>query len=361
MMQTFLLLIWLLSLTVTIADAAIIRLAEDGGGRYRLEGEALSDVAALDLALEYDPALLTVTSVTQGSLLQGMLFVSNLNQPGLIRIGVVGTQSVNGSGDLALISVDVKTDYPQFTSLNARLNNAKGGSIAVSTLLTAPEEKQDVPEPEETNIPFSRIAGGVTGLPSESAESSSRHSSSDQEGNFSASSTRSNSGPRMIFVELREFAASSPVKLMAAYRGVRGFKEMEGLFLRNDKTIRQHPYPALSDGQAEVEIILPALHAGLPSLALSNAKLLWSGVNDNGEWAIRCLPVEGAHTAKILVLGLDQLVEIPVVVAPAIDLNRYPLSSGEKLPRYDLDQDGEHTWVDDYILMANLLHTNLEK
>jgi hypothetical protein len=165
----------------------------------------------------------------------------------------------------------------------------------------------------------------------------------------------------MTFIELREFAASSPVKLMAAYRGVRSYRGMAELFLRADETIRQSPYPALSDGKTEIEIILPALHAGLPSLALSNAKLIWSGVNEKGEWAIRCLPVKGAHTAKILVLGLEQLVEIPVVVTPGVDVTLYPLLADGTVPPYDLDLDGKTVWVDDYILMANLLHANLEK
>jgi hypothetical protein len=357
-MRIVLYLLGLFVLLSSVADAAVIRLVDAGGGSYRLEGEDLSDVAALDLTLEYYPASLTISAVTQGAILQGMLFVSNLNSPGTVRIGVVGTQSISGSGNLAVLTVIPQTETMQFNSLNARLNDAKGESLAVSIYLPAPEDNTIEPEEnsasETADSPRS-FGGSVTGLPpADGSLSPERHTESQIETPPTISRQEAK-GPRMTFVEFREFAASSPLNQMQVYRDTRTYRSMSELFDRDDSSIRQYPYPALSDGTTEVKIILPALDQKAPNLALSNAKLLRSGSAKNGEWVIRCLPTKGAYIAKIVVLGLEQLVEIPLVIAPPVDVADYPLDIDKIMPGYDVNADGEQSWLDDYILMVNLL------
>ena len=344
-----------------MAEAAVVRLVEETVGQYRLEGEDLVDVASIDLTLDYDQEGSTIADVTKGDLLQEMLFASNLTQPGVLRIGVVGTQTVNGSGTLALLTGDSQSRSPQFKKLVVRLNNAKGENLDVMTYLSASVESPDIPGQMEAPTTNNRFGGTISGLTSGSAGAADSVNVSDNYATeASASTNNAVGGMRMTFVELREFAASSPYKRMKSYKGARTYRAMAEMFVRSDQTIRQHPYPAFSDGQTEIEIVLPALHHELPSLALSNAKLISSGISDNGEWVIRCLPFKDELSAKVLVLGLEQLVEIPVVIAPAVDIEFYPLDPDEIIPKYNLTHDGGHAWDDDY-LMVNLLVRDSEK
>lgn len=361
-MRAFFLLFCACTLLTSMADAAVVLLVEESAGHYRLEGKDLVDVVSIDLTLDYDQAGLNISSVTKGDLLQDMMFASNLNQPGLLRVGAVGTQAVKGSGTLAILIGASGSSPPKFNKLTVRLSSAKGDSLAVTTYLPTPDDSSNLPATSETSTTANRFGGSVKGLtPGFDGLTGTAIISDDHVSDDLTIPQNLVRGSRLTFIELREFAASSPLKLMKAYRGAHTYSAMSEIFTRNDQTILQHPYPALSDGKTEVKIILPALHHELPSIAVSNAKLLWSGVGENGEWIIRCLPFKDELSAKILVLGLEQLVEIPIVVAPSIDASLYPIDSVGITPKYDLNQDGKHTWEDDYILTVNLLVNDSEK
>ena len=130
---------------------------------------------------------------------------------------------------------------------------------------------------------------------------------------------------------------------------------MAELFLWQSTGFWQRPAVLLADGKNALEIEFPAKTTGPPSFVLQNARQLRARLIDGGRVQVRCIPEKGASSAKILFLGSEALLEIPLTVAPPISIDGIAVEAEELLPKLDLDGDGQSNWRDDYILVANLL------
>jgi len=85
----------------------------DGGGNagtaevpVNLKGA--SNVGGLSIDLVYDPAILEVTSVKAGTLALNAMIDFNTKTPGHVIIGIVSSNSINGSGAVANITYKSK-------------------------------------------------------------------------------------------------------------------------------------------------------------------------------------------------------------------------------------------------------------
>jgi hypothetical protein len=372
--------ITLLLATAAPSWAAVVRLLENFPGNYRIEAEGLEAVAAFDLTLYYDPATLLISSVTQGAMLQGAMFAANPNQPGLVRIGVAAIQPISGSGTLATLGGAVKGSSPVILSLSAKLADEDRRSLPVSigplpsSGFDDSSESEHADAGEQTDSPSSttgsRDSSGsvsvgkvivspwgaeepVTLQPTEidepyeplpeEAEASAQEISPERE------------QPSTPYVEKRQFGFTSVLEAFEVYDGPRTLTDMGALFQRETAGFEQYPAIVLADGETSAEIELWVESAKEPSIALKNARLLKAKFVAENRFLVRCIPKGGAMSSKVLILGGERIVAIPLTVAPPVPLAGLDVQPDEPLPKIDLDGDGESTWRDDYILVANLL------
>lgn len=94
------------------------------------------DLANMDLAVSYDPAVLTFISARKGGLISsGFLFESN-DVGGLVRISFAGTNGVSGSGTIAILTFKVAGGTGSSSTIGATVttaSNSKGGKLNIPT------------------------------------------------------------------------------------------------------------------------------------------------------------------------------------------------------------------------------------
>jgi hypothetical protein len=109
-----------------------VKVVPTGSGTYSIQGNNLNGVAGIQLDIVYDAASLASPKVTQGSLAAGALLASNTSQPGLIKIAIISTNPLSGSGQLAAIAFATITGSGGITSITASMIDSNGAPIASS-------------------------------------------------------------------------------------------------------------------------------------------------------------------------------------------------------------------------------------
>lgn len=362
----------------TSAHAASVRLLDDGGGRWRLDAEAFSDVASIDITLSYDPTGMNFASATPGTLLQGLLFADNLSQPGLLRIGAVGMSPVSGNGTLALLSTGTSPATLQIRSFSVRLHNPKGESLAVSTILPAPKAKEPdivtenpttaTDEPGATTDEAATVAEGRTlsGTVSfrndsaplvapRSAEPTSPPDVGQNRGTATAPNPLTSSAPSLP--EKRFHAQQEIVKAIEQLPRPWTVAAIRAIFLApaTSSPVRQYPPVVVADGVSKVSLFLPrALSQISPAIGVQGCAL--GAVHDAEKegWEIELITRKGSWPAKALLLGDRDLIQFPVVVVPRLTIVP-PATDNAFIPPTDYDADGSITALDAYLYVGNLL------
>jgi hypothetical protein len=67
----------------------------------------LSNAGALSIGITYDSAIISIGRVEKGELAKNSLFDANMSRPGILVIGVVNADGIDGSGRIATIIFDV--------------------------------------------------------------------------------------------------------------------------------------------------------------------------------------------------------------------------------------------------------------
>ncbi|WP_054691608.1 hypothetical protein [Geotalea toluenoxydans] len=148
-------------------------------------------------------------------------------------------------------------------------------------------------------------------------------------------------------------------------------KALIQLFAVDEKaTVKQDPPILLADGKANLKLTVrnpQGKHA--PNFALKKAKLVSLKVASNSTWVVVAKPEKGAYDASVTMLVDDTAVEMPLTVAPKVDIdldksgkvddNDFKIflkdRGSSKAPKHDLDKDGRRNHIDDYIFTANFL------
>jgi hypothetical protein len=134
----------------------------------------------------------------------------------------------------------------------------------------------------------------------------------------------------------------------------------------NSASISQEPVFALSDGKSTLKVIAEIKSVGdkSPNFALHGAKLV-SIKRDEASftWVIKALPQAGVTQASLTILTDKEIIEYPLTLAPLVegisplesDFVTFLKDSGAATPKRDLNGDGRHDYLDDFIYTVNYL------
>lgn len=406
---------WLLGSFSAAFAAATIAAVPSGNGVYAVVGSGLSGVAGLDLTLTYDTSTLGNPRVEKGGMLGNAIFVANPNQSGIVRIGVLSTGGISGSGAIASITFDRKGDSAGLlTGLTATMINANSAPLPVTTSYSnavasdsAQTVKTDTPSSGGSTSPppaggSGTVLQGSTGtttttsggsvylgtvtMPGDTAagqtEKRAETPKYDQQPvqgqDTTASSQAGESGKstpeeKKAPVEKKSIVFPSVAERIKAFQDRPTMEKLVAAFvLAKDLPYLQSPRIVLTDGKTSVSVTVSLGDDGkeTPTFALDHGKLLSLKQNEEGEWLVEVLPSQNANDAALTVSLGESVARIPLTVAQPLTAKQLgdlkPISEksfgqflkerGTKdLPRYDLNGDGKRDYLDDYIFAANYL------
>ena len=399
-----------LSLPVPAFAASTIMLSAAGDGVYQLQGVAIENAAAMDVTFSYDAAALANPRFAAGPLISGAMTAFNPNVPGTVRIAIIRTAPMAGSGIIATISFDrTGSGQGKITSLVAKLSNVSGSSLAALVQINNETEKTSGGIADAASTGTANVASTVAPVPAKPAALPStgvimagQPGKPEEAGPVSkASGTVEHdeppliqepiNGPGMITRETEsavlsraqstarindteKYEQESVLDRFKAYRGERSAGALIALFNNeNMNGYRQEPPVALSDGKSSVKsVFLAAPGEILPDDIKTIGARLVSVRKDPGNtnrWILTFIPEKGKYRATFTIIREKTKTAYPLTIAPKITLpafgggplseagfNRY-LKAGKtlKAKKYDLNKDGKYDYIDDYLVTANYL------
>jgi hypothetical protein len=164
-------------------------------------------------------------------------------------------------------------------------------------------------------------------------------------------------------------ASSSVLERFRTYTGPRTPEDLSALFTPSATgKVRQQPLIALSDGRTALilAIKVAADDNMAPGFSLVGCKQVSLQHKQNDEWLLNAIPDKGTWLASLMVVNNSGTFEYPLTVAPQVppetDLSNEGFAAyldagqaGADAKLQDLNQDGKHDYVDDYIFTANYL------
>jgi Cohesin domain len=399
--------VFLMICSISAVLAASVTIVPSGGNTFVVQGGDMNGVAGIDLNISYDASSLASPSVNQGALVSGAMFLANANNPGNIKIAIVSTKVFSGNGPIATITFGSQTGNGSISSVTAKMININGGNMAVQASVV-PAGTTPPPEPESTATAVSgtvttQSASTVTGAGSATTSSASTATQgvSSSLGTISlpqdtqpsaVAAVKENttvvqpqapavpvqsvkvpdSAPAAIESEIA-VAASVQTNFISiperfrVYQGARTPVAMTGLFQKQiTDSVRQEPTIVVSDGKSNFKLFL-ALSSGstsAPNFALTGAKLVaLKNAGGPGRWLVEATPEKNAQKVSVTIVTGGSFVEYPVTSVPPIalisgkeaDFADFLKDSGAKMPRFDLNGDGKHDYLDDYIYTGHYL------
>lgn len=378
--------------------AASITVTPTGGGTYVVMGESMNGVSGMQLTLGYDSPALALPSVTQGSLVSGAALTSNTTIPGSIRIAIVKPSPLFGSGRIATLSFATYDGSGGISSFSARLIDINGANMPVQTAIAAgttatPITPVNPPATTQTTttqvaqtqtgasttlLPGTTILGTVT-MPGDTppktepktTEPPANQPLPEPEVRPEVATPRQREAaeeklvaPEKV-VEQKQISYLGIIDRFKKFNGERTPAAMMALFDKPvAKELRQEPAIAVSDGSASVTI-----HATLPK-GSSSPNFNLSGVemvalerdDETGELTLEVIPKKNGIKAVVTILTDQAAITFPLtVVPPAAEVMTEAVfaaflkDSGAKKPKFDLNGDGVHNYLDDFIYTGNYL------
>ena len=387
------------------AMAASITVSPSGVGGYVVMGEGMYGVSGIQLTLGYDTPALASPSVMQGSLVSGALLTSNTTIPGSIRIAVVKPSPLFGSGQIATVSFGAYNGAGGISSITARLIDTSGANIPVQTSVatgttTTPFTHINPPsttQPTTTQVaqtPASRsttlsttLSTGTTilGTVTMPGDTQTKIEPKQVEPPTNLPLLEPTARPEDVTPRLRETAQDRPVapekaveqkqvnyvSILDRFKKFDGERTPAALMALFDnpvaKYVRQEPAIAISDGSSSVTI-----YANLPK-GSSSPTLNLSGVetvaferdDETGMLILEVLPKKNGIKASVAILTNQIIIMFRLTVVPPVAeitteaaFAAFLKDSGAKKPRFDLNGDGVHDYLDDYIYTGNYLMKN---
>lgn len=379
------------------AGAAQFTISSSGNGVFVLQGVSLAGVGGIEANISYDTATLANPRVDQGGLISGAMMVPNTNTPGVIRILVISTKVIAGSGVVATINFDRPGGSAgKILSLNTVLIDTNAAPLPkprtqvinpAEPVTAEPATKSSQPggtPPPSTDATVTGQGYAATGtltLGGESGEPPKQQPAPEtpQEEPVAAVKERESVETVAETAPERKSPAAEPAapsgqvvypSVLEGFRGFKGEKSPQSLTALFDAAaipgVRQEPGIVLTDGVTRVKVSIQIQSSGkkAPNFALTGAKLI-SLKLEEGTWVIEALPESKGYEATITVLNDDLRTEIPLAVAPPLaadfaadeaEFNRFLKEPGtNKASRLDLNGDGVRNYLDDYIFTANFI------
>jgi hypothetical protein len=152
-----------------------------------------------------------------------------------------------------------------------------------------------------------------------------------------------------------------------AHKGERTPEAMIALFKKPvSPDIHQEPVVAISDGSTSVNIVVNIFKGArlAPNFSLSGVKLVtMKSDSETGAMVLKVLPEKNITQALAVILANQVITTFPLTfVPPAAGVTakeatfaHFLKDSGAKKPAFDLNNDGVHDGLDDYIYTGHYL------
>jgi hypothetical protein len=381
------------ALTRFSAHAATITVSPVGASSFAVLGEGMTGVAAIDITLAYDSASLATPSVVQGGLVSGALLVANITSPGTVRIAIIKQTPFAGSGQIATVSFAVRNGAGGITSISAKLNDIKGANLPVqasvaagssstaSALINSPVVQPAVAPTVQTTS-GTTILGAVS-MPSENQPKDESKLSGPpaivpppepvKVADEPVSRPQEVAAEKTVLpekiVESKSTNYGSVLERFKKYAGERTVAAMVALFEKPvAPELLQEPSLAVSDGSTNVRvrIDLPKGAGTSPNFNLSGVEVVSVTHDDvTGALVLELLPKKNVTVASVTILAEKVVSTIPLTLVPPMGpatisadeaaFTAFLKDRGAKKPAYDLNGDGLHDAVDDYIYTGQYL------
>jgi hypothetical protein len=373
------------SLYTPALAAPTLSISPTGDSTFVVQGADFQGVAGLHIIITYDTNTLANPRVNQGGLLSGMTFLPNTGKPGEIQFAGMTTNVINGSGQVATISFDLKGSPPgNIRSLSGTVLDVNGKNL--NPRFIPPQQRFAAPREEEKKESEDTASSGGTPPAVSTVTPPSAMASGDTVVSRTEESHKAGAAAgaaTMTGEERAETAQPSPEKKYTVLKGVIDrFRDFDGertpkaliALVGTDKgqDYSQDPPISLSDGETKVTITLKAVGSdgSAPNFALDGASLVRLEQSGDGSWMIEALPNKDVYQASLTVIDSQAITEYPLTVAPKVavktakpgaaptekDFTAFLKGKGaENNPAFDLDGDGKRTHIDDYIYTLNYI------
>ena len=401
-----------LLLSTSIAFGAAVTITSAGNGVFIINGSQLDGVGGIDLNVVYDSPSLGSPTISQGSFISGGgMFLANPNfAPNTIKIAIVRQPVFSGSGQLAVISFATHTGTGAVKVTTNSMISGTGAPISVAGSSSANDFQTTLSDPattttSESGSTVSTTSGGSTVNTTSSTVGTTSSSTPAYLGTVSMPGDDQKSGStkpvepvgvpvtptepapvveqpdaktEAVVPEVKTDAAAKPQEIkissytsvlerFQSYQGEKSPAIMVALFKKPVATsIRQEPAIAISDGKINVRIIAeaPANESTSPNFALTGAKMISLKKDDkSGSWILEALPQAKSLKATVTILAGGSVIDFPFTLVPPVsgvfleetEFAAFLKDSNTKSPKFDLNSDGRHDYLDDYIYTAHYL------
>ena len=379
--------------TQTAFASSMLSIVPSGDGSYVVQGIGVESAAAMDITVSYDPATLISPQFTQGDMISGAMVAVNDTIPGTVRIGIVRTTPVTGTGVIATLTFTRRGDGTgKILALKSSMSNINGKPLPVisqisqqsDTTVNASDTSVITGESAATSLASAAPAGaelsarlvgpsskfeGKGGL---SAEQSSGTGTAIEPASVSQSTTVSAGASGITAAsepsrnKIQQF--DSVLQRFKKFKGERTAMAVIGLFAQDEMmSYHQEPAVALSDGKTPIRVTFISSTGEIKAadVAVMGARVI-SVKKDpdcSNTWIAELMPEKDAYEASFAVSDGTLKRIYPLNVAPKIDMkmNKSGPMTEKDLSTYlsdqlqDVNKDGIKNYLDDYIYTANYL------
>lgn len=395
-----------------LAASALSISSPDRDGVSVLRGVGLKNVSGMEVTVSYDAGTLANPRVEMGSLVRGMVAAVNSSNP--VKLAVLsGNKSVSGDGTIATITFDRTGASPgRITSLKGDLRDLKGHKIAAQSHVVDAAFAAETPPGEEPQSPWDPNAdsnppvqqdpsapyvGGTVTLPQEEAPPAPdpvdaapppqqeypqpvpEYNPENGQDTPPAPDSATPEQPPPAAAPPAPGPMQAPSSVLESFRLHQGEKSVPTFLSFFDQKpgapFTQYPAVGIADGKETVSLVIWKVPSNsTPKFLFDSARFVSLAKGEGGEWEVEVRPDKGAVKASVKALLNDQWQEMPLTVAPKVELPASAPSGvteadfvkflndrgTEEAPKHDLNADGKRDYLDDYIYTANYL-VNLKK
>lgn len=413
----------------TTAIGASLTVVPSIDSTFTVQGVDLVNVGGMELSLSYASSSLATPKVSEGSLISGALMTANTANPGSIKVAIIATTAISGSGPVVVINFAPQTDSVSILSFSSNAIDSKGIQIPVqSSVLTGSSNigsgffttpgvpfsqpptptiatttstppipsvtsistppipsvtSMSTPPIPETTTANATAFTAISGTMPATSELLTKSDSKPPETKSSDTPDTSAQAPPSAPLPTEQPQASKPVEPQTAEMGTTTpYKGVLEYFMayKGDKSpliftalfdkqiapnIRQEPAIATSDGKTPLKVLIKLGNASdkSPNFALNGAKLVSLNKDNSSTWIIEALPQIGISQASLTIMTDSSTIEYPLTLAPPVesvstsmaDFVIFLNDSGAASPKFDLNKDKKHDYLDDFIYTANYI------
>jgi hypothetical protein len=393
--RTFLAVSLLLTSVSASFGEPLLSITPASGNSFTVQGNNMDGVAGIELNLTYDNKSLDTPTVVKESLVSTAMLAANTAIPGSIRIAIISTTPFSGSGPVATIKFANGSGSVRIVSQNTiNSSGAQIGSGTISDLgpgvpFSQPVTTTTTPTTATgtstgNTVPVTSIPTyqGTVAMPLDTAAQQPIKQPAPVEQPHtqvaSAPSGEASPPPDTPRSSIPAEAKTEPARQIThigilerfrIYEGEKTPAALSALFTREvTSTITQTPAIAVSDGTGKVTVTveLPVSDVS-PNFAINGAKMASIGKdNDTGRWIIELLPHKSVFRATLTIMTGNTVIDYPLTVILPVgamkftdkDFSEFIKDSGAAKPKFDLNGDGRHDYIDNYIYTGHYLLNN---